>query len=129
MDSVTYIRRQPWRPRKPWFGNRAGARRRGVRQDDLCLIPEERPAEVDLVVSVMSEVAPIDDALLAETVSEPAEGWMVPARVDVSGLLAIAALELEQPSRARVVDAFADAPWHTYGEQGEADARFSRRSA
>ena len=32
---MTYIRSRPWRPRGPWFCNRASARRRGRRNDEL----------------------------------------------------------------------------------------------
>ena len=34
-EQMGYIRSRPWRPRGPWFDNRAGARRRGRRADEL----------------------------------------------------------------------------------------------
>ena len=34
-EQMTYMRSRPWRPRGPWFDNRAGARRRGRRADEL----------------------------------------------------------------------------------------------
>ena len=34
-EQMRYMRSRPWRPRGPWFDNRAGARRRGRRADEL----------------------------------------------------------------------------------------------
>ena len=34
-EQMRYMRSRPWRSRGPWFDNRAGARRRGRRSDEL----------------------------------------------------------------------------------------------
>src|SRR5687768_2641710 len=34
-ERMRYMRSRPWRSRGPWFDNRAGARRRGRRADEL----------------------------------------------------------------------------------------------
>src|SRR3954469_22895767 len=36
-EPMRYMRSRPWRSRGPWFDNRAGARRRGRRADELVL--------------------------------------------------------------------------------------------
>jgi hypothetical protein len=52
-EQMRYMRSRPWRSRGPWFDNRAGARRRGRRADELVfadsdeLLDSAAPAEVD----------------------------------------------------------------------------------
>src|SRR5215213_7985817 len=52
-EQMRYMRSRPWRSRGPWFENRAGARRRGRRADELVfadsdeLLDSAAPAEVD----------------------------------------------------------------------------------
>jgi hypothetical protein len=73
---MTYIRSRPWRPRGPWFCNRAGARRRGRRNDELVFasagemtlgdgLPTEPQdlAEDDVLVPVL-ESRPVPERML-----------------------------------------------------------------
>ena len=129
MDSVTYLRKWPWRPRSSWRGNGVGARRRGFRQDALCPPPETLDDGVDLVMSVTSAATPSDDIVVARVIDEPAAPRAVAARVDVSGLLAIASSAPEPVSLSRRDDAPLDAGWHAYGDRGDEESLLARNSA
>ena len=128
MELVTYVRRQPWRPRSPWLGVRAGERRRGFRQDELASIPDELQDGVDVILSVTGE-AELDGAVLAEEMSTSAVHGLVPARVDISGLQAIAALAPERFSSPPEVSAFPAVDWHAFGGRSNEERRLSRDSA
>ena len=129
MDSVTYIRRQPWRPRSPWLSARVGGRRRGFRQDELAPAPDAFQDGVDVVLAAVDEAPPLDDMVLAETVVEAAVHHAVPARVDVSGLLAIAAVAPKRFTPPHEEGAFPPVGWHAYGDRNDEELRLSRHSA
>jgi hypothetical protein len=68
------MRSRPWRSRGPWFDNRAGARRRGRRADELVLATsEELP---DSAAPAVVEDAEAEDVLLTG-----APGWAIPERM------------------------------------------------
>ena len=88
-EQMRYMRSRPWRSRGPWFDNRAGARRRGRRADELVfadsdeLLDSAAPAEVDDVEA--------EDVLLAGAPAWPILERMPAAWVshDRAGLLAL----------------------------------------
>ncbi len=129
MDSVTYIRKRPWRPRRAWFGNREGSRRRGFRQDELCPATDALHDDIDVVIEVGAEAAPVDDVVLAETVTHLAVQSAAPARVDVSGLLAIEAIAPKPVSLAHGDTTVLNADWHAHGRGDGEASLLARHSA
>jgi hypothetical protein len=127
MELVTYIRKQPWRPRGSWLGARAGARRRGFRQDELASVADASHDGVDVVMSV-HEVA-LDDTMPRETTLEPAARSVIPARVDLSGLQAIAALAPRRFSSSPEGGAAPAVDWRAYEDRGDEDRYLTRHSA
>jgi hypothetical protein len=87
-EQMRYMRSRPWRSRGPWFDNRAGARRRGRRVDELVsaacdeLLDSAAPAAVDDVE---------EDVLLTSAPAWPILERMPAAWVahDRAGLLAL----------------------------------------
>lgn len=128
MDFVMYIRRQPWRPRSPWLGARMGARRRGFRQDALAPAPDEVHDGVDVVVATADD-AVLDDTVLAVDVAEPAVQTVIPARVDISGLQAIAALAPDRFSPSAQDGAFSAIDWRAFGQRSDEELDLARHSA
>jgi hypothetical protein len=61
-EQMRYMRSRPWRPRGPWFENRAGARRRGRRADELVSAVSDELH--DSVASVGVEDVEAEDVLL-----------------------------------------------------------------
>src|SRR5215216_1437547 len=59
-EQMRYMRSRPWRPRGPWFENRAGARRRGRRADELAAVSDELQGQ-DGVASAGVEVIEAED--------------------------------------------------------------------
>src|SRR5215203_4838585 len=88
-EQMRYMRSRPWRSRGPWFDNRAGARRRGRRADELVfadsdeLLDTATPAGVDDIEA--------EDVLIAGTPSWPILERRPTAWVahDRAGLLAL----------------------------------------
>ena len=73
-EQMRYMRSRPWRSRGPWFDNRAGARRRGRRADELVLAaPDELQ---DSVLPVGLEEVEAEDVLLTG-----APAWPIPERM------------------------------------------------
>jgi hypothetical protein len=62
-EQMRYMRSRPWRPRGPWFDNRAGARRRGRRADEL--VPAVSDELDDGGAPVGVEDVEAEDVLLA----------------------------------------------------------------
>lgn len=63
-EQMRYMRSRPWRSRGPWFDNRAGARRRGRRVDELeSAVSDELQAQ-DSIVLAGVEVVEAEDVLL-----------------------------------------------------------------
>ena len=83
------MRSRPWRPRGPWFDNRAGARRRGRRVDELvAAVSEELP--VGLVPTGVEDFE-AEDVLLTSAPAWPISERMPAAWVahDRASLLAL----------------------------------------
>jgi hypothetical protein len=127
---VKYIRSRPWRSRGPWFGNRAGARRRGYRDDELLSATfTGTQHDDDVVMHVEYAAASADDLLLPITDDEPAANRMLAERVDLSGLLALAA---RAPERAPVdpdPDTLVGFDWIAHAAQRDDESAVSRHSA
>ena len=71
-EQMRYMRSRPWRSRGPWFDNRAGARRRGRRADELVLAASDELQ--DSVLPVGLEDVEAENVLLAG-----APAWPIPA--------------------------------------------------
>src|SRR3954471_21230668 len=74
MEPMRYMRSRPWRSRGPWFDNRAGARRRGRRADELVLAASD--VLQDSVLPVGLEDVEAEDVLLTG-----APAWPTPERM------------------------------------------------
>jgi hypothetical protein len=64
-EQMRYMRSRPWRPRGPWFDNRAGARRRGRRADELVAAVSDELHLADGVASAGVDVVEAEDVLLS----------------------------------------------------------------
>ena len=88
-EQMRYMRSRPWRSRGPWFDNRAGARRRGRRADELvATVSEELPKSV---APVGVEDMEAEDLLLTSAPAWPITEWMPAAWVahDRASLVAL----------------------------------------
>lgn len=123
------MRSRPWRSRGPWFGNRAGARRRGYRDDEVLSVAYGVFPDGDDVVSpAASEAIVAEDMVLPDEAGRSMPESMLAARVDVSGLLAITSPEtgpMPEPSEGAIIAV----NWHTRGGQSGDDSSISRHSA
>lgn len=129
MTHVKYIRSRPWRARGPWFGNRAGPRRRGYRDDELQPVAGDFGGDgADLVISVESEAVAADDLLLLDAPPPSMADGMLAARVDLSGLRAIAARGAEPNPIEVDQDTVLGPDWFALTEPSD-DASLSRYSA
>ena len=63
-EHMRYMRSRPWRSRGPWFDNRAGARRRGRRADELMAAVSEELQVRDSVLPTGVEEVETEDVLL-----------------------------------------------------------------
>src|SRR5215203_44865 len=99
---MTYIRSRPWRPRGPWFCNRASARRRGRRNDELVVtnagemtlgnewLAEPQDVAEDVVLVPVLESRPVSEHMLATSAdyvlalgSGPPAADQLPQRLDL----------------------------------------------
>ena len=64
-EQMRYMRSRPWRSRGPWFDNRAGARRRGRRADELVAAVSDELLVPDGVASAGVDVVEAEDVLLS----------------------------------------------------------------
>ena len=64
-EQMRYMRSRPWRSRGPWFDNRAGARRRGRRADELVAAVSDDLLVQDGVAAAGVDVVEADDVLLS----------------------------------------------------------------
>lgn len=126
---VKFMRSRPWRSRGPWFGNRAGARRRGYRDDEVLSVAYGVfPDGDDVVRSAASEAIVAEDMVLADAAGRSLPESMLAARVDVSGLLAIASPEagaMLEPGEGAIIAV----NWPTRAGQNGDDSSVSRHSA
>jgi len=73
-EQMRYMRSRPWRSRGPWFENRAGARRRGRRDDELVLgVSDELPDGV--------ESAAVEDVEALDVLLTGAPAWPISVRM------------------------------------------------
>ena len=70
-EQMRYMRSRPWRSRGPWFDNRAGARRRGRRADELVAAVSDELLVPDGVASASVDVVEADDVLLSGALAWP----------------------------------------------------------
>ena len=91
-EQMRYLRSRPWRPRGPWFDNRAGARRRGRRADELVAAVSDDLYVPDGNAPDGDEGVEAEDVLLAGAPAWPISHVqrmpMVWAAHDRAGLLA-----------------------------------------
>ena len=80
-------------------------------------------------MSVAPETAPAGDMVLTEAVTQPAMHSALAARIDVSGLLAIAASAPQPAAHTRGDGAIPPADWHAHGERGDEESLLTRYSA
>ena len=126
---MKYQRSRPWRSRGPWFSNRAGARRRGRRDDELVLADSGCVRDGDN----HGLNAGIQDTVVESVLPPGAETWslprgMVAARVDEDRILSLAPGLSAYGQAPRQIDQIADAviAAHMLSRQGEDDADTSR---
>ena len=125
---MRFIRSRPWRSRAPWFNTRAGARRRGYRDDELVSIAHDVVLDDHVVMATEREVMIAHDGVLVDAAARPIPEGMQAARVDLSGLQAMAARELE-PRRTQREETMVAFGWLTDAAQSDDDAPVSRHSA
>ncbi len=89
-EQMRYMRSQPWRPRGPWFDNRAGARRRGRRADELVEAVSDDLHVPDGIASDGIEVVEAEDVLLPSAPAWPISNlprmpttWVAPDRASL----------------------------------------------
>jgi hypothetical protein len=75
-EQMRYMRSRPWRSRGPWFDNRAGARRRGRRADELVAAVSDDMLVQDGAAPAGVDVVEADDVLLAG-----APAWSISERM------------------------------------------------
>jgi hypothetical protein len=75
-EQMRYMSSRPWRPRGPWFDNRAGARRRGRRADELMAAVSDELHVQDGVAPADVEVIEAEDVLLST-----APAWSISERM------------------------------------------------
>ncbi len=73
--------------------------------------------------------AVLDDTVLAVDVAEPAVQTVIPARVDISGLQAIAALAADRVSPPQEDSAHPAVAWHTFRQRNDEELYLARYSA
>jgi hypothetical protein len=73
-EQMRYMRSRPWRSRGPWFDNRAGARRRGRRADELVAAVSDE---------LLDGAAPagVDDVEAEDILLTSAPAWPIPSRM------------------------------------------------
>lgn len=126
---MRYIRSRPWRSRGPWFGNRAGARRRGYRDDEVLSVAHGVFQDGDdVVVAAESEAMTARDVVLPEPDDRPIPESTIAARVDLSGSRAIPSPETE-PMLDAPEAAIVALDWRTRTGQSDGDSPVSRHSA
>lgn len=64
-EQMKYMRSRPWRPRGPWLDNRAGARRRGRRADELVAAVSDTLHVQDGVAATGVDVVEAEDVLVS----------------------------------------------------------------
>ena len=129
---MTYIRSRPWRPRGPWFCNRAGARRRGRRNDELVFASAGDMTSGDGLLAEPQELAE-DDVLVPVLESGPVTGRMLATSASASADVVLglgsgppAANQIPQRMNRIADDVIAA---HTLARQRDDDASTARQSA
>lgn len=89
---MKYLRSRPWRSRGPWFSNRAGARRRGRRDDELVIAaPDEIQDGAWLAESPDTDTdVEVDEVLLPIATAWPVPQRILAAQLDQDRVLSLA---------------------------------------
>jgi hypothetical protein len=126
------MRSRPWRSRGPWCNTRAGARRRGYRDDEvLSTTFNATQSDDDVVMHIEYEAAAADDALVPTmNVAEgPVANRVLAERVDLSGLLALASQAPDRTRSCQAPDPLVGFDWHAHLAQSDDESAVSRHSA
>ena len=129
-EQMRYMRSRPWRSRGPWFDNRAGARRRGRRADELVAAVSDELHVQDGVASTGVDILEAEDVLLSGV-----PGWPIPERMPAAWVAHERASSLAPtgPGHDRAlqpIDQFADAVFtaHMLSSQSDDSANSSSSS-
>jgi hypothetical protein len=129
---VKYIRSRPWRSRAPWCNTRAGARRRGYRDDEvLSTTFNTLHSDDDVVMHIEYEAASADDvpSPMLNVDEGPVANRALADRVDASGLLALTS---HPPDRTPIdpdPETLVGFDWHAHIAQSDEESAVSRHSA
>jgi len=125
---MTYIRSRPWRPRGPWFCDRAGARRRGRRNDEL---NDASAGEMTSAEGLLAEPQDIaeDDVVVAVLDSHPFPERMLATSADY--VLEVSSGPLAADRLLQLADRIPDdvIATHILAQQGDDGAPVARQSA
>ena len=129
-EQMRYIRSQPWRPRGPWFDNRAGARRRGRRADELVAAFSDEPRAQDGILSAGVEVVEAEDVLLTGAPAWPISARMPTARFAHDGASSFVPNGPTQDRVLQPIDQLAEAVFaaHMLSSQSDDSANSSSGS-
>ncbi len=127
---MTYIRSRPWRPRGPWFCNRASARRRGRRNDELALASSGEMTFDDGVLAEPRDVVE-DDVFVPVAASWPIPDRKPATSANVDYVLDVASALTVADQRPHGVDGIADEviAAHALSRQHDDDTMAARQSA
>jgi hypothetical protein len=91
-EQMRYMRSRPWRSRGPWFDNRAGARRRGRRADELVAAVSDdlQGQDQDGGASAGVDIVEAEDVLLSGAPAWPLSERMPAAWVAHEGASSLA---------------------------------------
>jgi hypothetical protein len=128
-EQMKYIRSQPWRPRGPWFDNRAGARRRGRRADELVAAVSDELRVQDDIVSAGAEVVEVEDVLLTGTPAWPISARMPTARVAHDGASSFVPNGPGQDRVLQPIDQLAEAVFAAHMLSSQSDDSASSNSS
>jgi hypothetical protein len=127
---VKYMRSRPWRSRGPWCNTRAGARRRGYRDDELLSATSDAiQNDDDVVMHIEFEATSADDVLLPNMEEGPVANRVLAERIDLSGLLALAPPVPDRMRSDHGPDTLVGFDWHAHIAQSDGESAESRHSA
>ena len=129
---MKYMRSRPWRSRGPWFNTRAGARRRGYRDDELASATfSTTHNDDDVVMHIEYQGAAADDAPspTMDVEEGPVANRVLAERVDLSGLLALASQAPDRTRGDQDPDPLVGFEWHVHLAQSDDESAVARHSA
>ena len=129
-EQMRYMRSRPWRSRGPWFDNRAGARRRGRRADELVAAVSDELHVLDGVASAGVDVVEADDVLLSGVPAWPISERMPAAWVAHERASSLAPIGPGHDRARRPIDQRAEAVFtaHMLSSQSDDSANSSSGS-